>query len=803
MQPRLRHGRAATPHSASFEAITEQAPVGIFTTSDKGDCTFVNERWCELAGITVEQALGKGWGSALHPDDRERVFSQWYRCADEHIPFSAEYRFQTPDGRVNWVYGKAVRLHGDDGRAEGFAGCIWDVTERKHAELTLQRVVDAVTPITGLDFFRSLANQVCLACDVDYVIVDTFDKDDPGQVRTLACSHLGQLLDNYTHELRDTPCEKVLDSSFRHYVTGVRQTFPFDHHLDRMGADSYMGVPLFSASGRALGLISLLHGRPIARPQQAEAILRVVAGRAGAEVERELTEAALRESEDLLRGLVETSPVPMLVISLPEHRVLMMNTRFTEVFGYSHREVGTADDWWPLAYPDPPYRARVRQVWFERIAEANAAGRTAVLPLDARVTCRDGQERQVEVQLGLYGNRGLVVFNDLTDRLRLESELHHAQKMQAIGQLAGGVAHDFNNLLTVINGYSDLLALRTSDDETVRESVNAIRGAGERAARLTQQLLLFSHKARLEPRLLNLNDSLEQTAAILRRLIGEDVAISATMAPTLDRVRVDPSQIEQVLLNLSLNARDAMPNGGQLSIETRNATLSAREALEHPGRRAGRYVQLMVSDTGVGMQPDVQARIFEPFFTTKGPGRGTGLGLATVYGIVQQNGGFITVTSEVGAGSRFTIWLPAVEGETLPDAAPDVADLARLKGHETILLVEDEEAVRRVARLTLEMQGYRVIEASSGRQALELARDAPAIDLILTDVVMPEMSGRQVAEAMRRHRPGTRVLFMSGYDKESVGLQSPGGDSSDDVLQKPFTPLSLARRIRYVLDATA
>jgi signal transduction histidine kinase/DNA-binding response OmpR family regulator len=380
----------------------------------------------------------------------------------------------------------------------------------------------------------------------------------------------------------------------------------------------------------------------------------------------------------------------------------------------------------------------------------------------------------------------------------LESQLRQAQKMEAVGRLAGGIAHDFNNLLTAILGYGTLLLSRLREDDHGRQNVQEILKAGERAASLTNQLLAFSRKQVLQPKVLDLNALATNLEKMLRRLIGEDIELATSLDGDLGQVRADPGQIEQVIMNLVVNSRDAMPEGGKLTFETANATLGEDYVSRHLGAKPGRYVMLAVADTGVGMDAQTQARVFEPFFTTKEAGKGTGLGLATVYGIVKQSEGYISVYSEPGQGTIFKIYLPRIDQPVETATAGQAASVPR--GTETILLVEDEEAVRRLARLILEGQGYAVIEAPSAASALAIAEQhATPIHLVLTDVVMPGMNARELSQALTRIRPSARVLFMSGYTGDTIvrhGVLEPG----IAFLQKPFTPADLARKVREVLD---
>jgi len=392
----------------------------------------------------------------------------------------------------------------------------------------------------------------------------------------------------------------------------------------------------------------------------------------------------------------------------------------------------------------------------------------------------------------------LSVAVDVSDRVQLEERLRQAQKMEAVGGLAAGIAHDFNNLLTAIMGFSELVLARSDLAAPVRLDMEQIRGAGSSAAALTQQLLAFSRKQILQPQILDLNQLVERTGKLLQRTIGEDIQLVITLAAPLGRVCADPGQIDQVILNLAVNARDAMPAGGTLTIETANVDFDDAHSARHPDTAAGPHVMVAVSDTGVGMDEAVRAHLFEPFFTTKARGKGTGLGLATVYGIVRQSEGSISVTSEPGRGTTFKVYLPRTAHAAIETAAQCATSL--LRGTETVLLVEDQAEVRAVALACLTRHGYRVLEASRGDDALKVAAhyEGP-IHLLLTDVVMPAMSGADLAKELLRIRPDVRVLYASGYT-ESVIVSHGVLEPDVDLIQKPFTPERLLQKIRDVLD---
>ncbi len=425
-------------------------------------------------------------------------------------------------------------------------------------------------------------------------------------------------------------------------------------------------------------------------------------------------------------------------------------------------------------------------------------GGTGPMGQTAKLLARDGGKRPIESSAGRIEDENgavagvVVVFRDISERQRLEEQLRQAQKMEVVGRLAGGVAHDFNNLLTAINGYSDLLLEDLPAEGHEHEQVAEIRKAGERAARLTRQLLTFGRQQVVAPQVLDLNALVQGAAALLQRVIGEDVKLATALDPDLARVKADRGQLEQVLLNLAVNARDAMPTGGRLQVRTQNAPeifLNDRPC-----------VLLEVTDSGRGMDEETLRHLFEPFFTTKPVGQGTGLGLATVYAIVKQAGGSIEVDSEPGRGTTFRVYLPATEGAGIEERSPGISPVDAPGGSETVLLVEDEDAVRALARIVLRQAGYNILDAGNGTEALQVcAAYRGPIHLLVSDVVMPEFGGRELAERLAEEYPQMKVLFMSGYTDDAVVRH---GVLRDEMafLQKPFTPAALARKVREVLD---
>ena len=523
--------------------------------------------------------------------------------------------------------------------------------------------------------------------------------------------------------------------------------------------------------------------------------------------ERRQAEAALRTSQELYRRVVETSTDAIALFDL-KGRVLFASRSARAILGYEPREL-VGRRFVDLIHPDDVAGS-------VEVIVAALAGEGS-RPHTARLRHRDGHWISLEgIPAPITDEAGtpemvLGIARDVTERLRaeeerrsLEDQLRQAQKMEAVGRLAGGIAHDFNNLLTAIGGYGQLALASVSDEERgVRRQLEELLRAADRAAALTRQLLAFSRKQVLQPRVLDLNAVVRDVESMLARIIGADVELVTSLDGELARTHADPSQVEQVLVNLAVNARDAMPDGGRVLIETTNADLGDDFTARHVGSRAGAYVSLTVADTGRGMDAETVARAFEPFFTTKGRSEGTGLGLSTVYGIVKQSNGYVAVDSEPGRGTVVTVYLPRVSAVAEVErahAAPRPAPEPR-GGSETVLVVEDEEIVRSLVRELLEGLGYTVLDARDGEEALALLRSGLPIDLVITDMVMPRMSGRELARRAAKVHPDTAILLVSGYagDTSAQGPLDPG----TAFLEKPFTAIELAEKVRELLDAAA
>ncbi len=680
-------------------------------------------------------------------------------------------------GRV-WSYRDVT----EPTRAELIQLATYRISEAAHAAHTLHELYGAIHRIVGelmpaKNFYIALYDASSDLLTFPY-FVDEYDQDFPTK-------RPGKGLTEY-----------VLRTGRPLLVTPeVQAELERSGEVELIGPPSidWVGVPL-KIGDRTIGVLVAQTYAPGVRYGETEKhILQFVSTQVAMAIERRRTAEQLLESERKYRLLFETNPEPMFVYDFDTLRILAVNGAAVARYGYSEPEF--------LQLTLRDIRSPDQQARLDDELARRPAGET--LRTGVRHRTKDGKPFEVDLvarPLEFAGRSArLVLARDVTTQRQLEEQLRQSQKMEAVGQLAGGIAHDFNNLLTAILGSTQLLSNNTPVGDPRREDVDEIRQAGLRAAELTRQLLAFSRRQVLAPKVLDLNAVVANMDRMLRRVLGEDVMFVTSLDPAAGTVNADPGQLEQVLLNLAVNARDAMPAGGRLSIETTRTTLHAEQVERRHRMPPGDYVCLAVADTGVGMDDGTQAHLFEPFFTTKEVGKGTGLGLATVYGIVKQSGGYIWVYSEPGHGTTVKVYLPRVPGVAEPPAPPpDIRPVRR--GDETVLLVEDAAPVRALARRSLEAHGYTVLDATDGHTALEIsARFAGAIDILVTDVVMPGMSGRELAQRLAPLRPSMKVLYTSGYTDDAMVRQGVL-NAGVAFLQKPFVPDSLARKVRDVLD---
>jgi two-component system, cell cycle sensor histidine kinase and response regulator CckA len=739
----------------------DQSPASVFITDPRGTIQYVNDRFTQITGYAAAEAIGKTpriLKSGLTPPEYYRAL---WSTIGEGRTWRAEIQNRRKSGELYWDAVTVSPIRDQRGAIVHFLAVQEDITKRKEAEQALYERDER---------FRQLADN----------IKEVFFVQSADYRETI-----------YINQAYEEIWGRSAESLYRDPQSFIEPIPEEDRpslfaSIERNRKGEYAGDVEFRVV-RPDGTLRwiLAHAVPV-RNEKGE-VYRI-AGVCSDVTERKKAESELKASEDYHRTILENI-VDAVFVAGTDGRIHDVNPRALELTGY------TRDELIHLNVVDT-YPPEDREAGAARIA-AVVGGKPSVA--ERRLLRKDGTVLTVETNASLLPDgRVLGTVRDVTERRQLELQLRQAQKMEAIGRLAGGVAHDFNNVLTAVFGYVDLLREELPADSSAHEDLAEVRKAAERAASLTKQLLAFSRQQVLEPIVLYLNDLVEDFEKMLGRVIGEDVELRLSLGADVGNVRADPGQLHQVIMNLVVNARDAMPRGGKLLIETTNADLSEQYAELHQPVVPGRYVMFAVSDTGTGMTADVKARIFEPFFTTKEKGRGTGLGLSTVYGIVKQSGGYVWVYSELGRGTTFKIYLPRVDAPAERIVKPREAK--SLAGTETILLAEDDAILRPLAQELLQKLGYTVLAAEDAPSALVAAsqHEGP-IDLLVADVVMPGPSGRDLARQLAETRPATKVLYISGYTDDAIvhhGMLEPGLN----FLQKPFTPAVLARKVREVLD---
>jgi two-component system cell cycle sensor histidine kinase/response regulator CckA len=752
-----------------YRALVDTLRQVIFQTDARGTYTFLNAAWTELTGFAVSDSLGTGFLRYVHPDDRQRHAELFQTVVLDRSDYVAvEVRYLTVAGSSRWVEVFAQLELDDAGAVRGMLGTLTDITERKHAEEELQATrararrllasspaviysAEPVEPFAITFVSENVTHQ--LGYEVDAVLAD------PGY--WLAHVHpddVGAVRDGLTALARDPAAARSQQYRLRHRSGDYRWV-----HDDRR---------LIREPGRPTEIV-------------------------GSWVD--VTESRRLEAERARLSSVIEQSTEATIITDARGTVQYANPAWERLTGYPPAKlVGQHLDVLAAGRPDSEFYAVIRRAlagrtrWSGRLVSRRRDG--SVYTAEGVVSpVHDAEERLVNYVAGMH---------DVTHQQQIEDQLRHAQKMEIAGRLAGGIAHDFNNLLTVIGGRSHMLRSRLPRGSAEAKAVDLIDETAQRAAALTAQLLIFSRKQVVAPRVLSLNTVVLSMENMLRRVIGEDVELVIRVDDGVGRVLADPNQLEQVILNLAVNARDAMPGGGRLTLGTANVEVDGALARRHVDLSPGPYVTLTVSDTGTGIDEEARAHIFEPFFTTKGE-RGTGLGLSTVYSIVNQSGGCIVVESRPGAGATFHVYLPRVAQPALmPERGPVLSKAPR--GSETILLVEDEPDVRTLASEVLTEHGYTVLQGRHGNEALEVsARHPGPIHLLLTDVVMPQLGGRELAARLRAVRPDTRVLFTSGYIDDGILRHRVSPSERTPLLAKPYTPDALLRRVRELLDAPA
>jgi PAS domain S-box-containing protein len=666
-------------------------------------------------------------------------------------------------------------------------GSIRSQKEKLRIEAAVSKVAAGVSGSTGTEFFEKLARNMAEAVGASAGLVSRLIPGEPKTLSTIAVVIDGELVENFSYHTGDPPCEALIDNQEYIAQEQGKALFPAPSRLASVGARVCAGRRLDSSAGTPLGSVVVLFREPPPRVDFITSTLRIFAARAAGEMERQESDQLIREQASLLDKAKDA-----IVVRGMDHRVLHWNRGAENLFGWTSKEAlgrTTAELHWVDSEAFQRATAQLLETgtWRGQTEARRKDGSFAVVE-DNWTLVRDEKGAPKSV---------LAITTDLTERLAMEDQLRQSQRLEAVGQLTGGVAHDFNNLLTVILGNSELLLEELPADSHLRILAEMTRTAARRGADLTRRLLAFARRQSLHPSPVDVTRLLAGMEGLLRRTLNENIRLKLVRTPNLWPALADPSQLEGAVLNLCLNSRDAMPKGGLLTIETAPATLDRAYCDRHAGAKPGRYVMVAVSDTGSGISPASLARVFEPFFTTKGEGKGTGLGLSMVYGFVTQSQGHITIHSEPDKGTTVRMFLP-VSGAPAPAEEAQPASLLVEGGSETVLVVEDNDLVRQYSASQFECLGYRVITARSAAEALDIIRGDASVDLLFTDIVMPGMNGLQLAEVAALLRPDLKVLYTSGYS-DNVLTESARNRKGFKILDKPYLPSDLARKVRAVL----
>lgn len=783
--------------ATQLAALLDSTKEIIAVLSQDGTLHFVNSTFQTSLGYRAEELIGRSIHALVHAGDTGQVREHLKEAAQDSAPVTTRARLRGRDGswrcleltcrnRLNepglegiLLYGLDVsELHRLEAERQVISEIVHALNETGNLDQLLARIHGALKRVVSAgNCFVALHDPRCNVFEFPF-FADEFDTTPPPQKVDRSCT---------AYVFRTGKAALIPQSVFDQLVA--------EGEVELVGSPSpaWLGVPLKTPTA-TIGVLVVQHYQNENTYDQRDLeFLDSVGGHIALAIERRRAEEELRKSESMMSLLFEHNPIPTWLYDVESLRFLRVNQMAMGQYGYSREEF---EQMTILEIRPNSERDKVSEYLEKMTAETEEHGFWLHQSKDGRTF----EAELISHELIYAGRRvRLVVAQDISERRHLELQLRQAQKMEAVGRLAGGVAHDFNNLLMVIKGHTELLLKALAPSDAMARKIEQIDRSADRATTLTRQLLAFSRLQVLQPQVINLNSVVEEMGKLLPRLIGEDIELILRFDQDLGTIRADASQMEQVIMNLAVNARDAMPGGGKLIVETRMCELDQSYISSHPLMKPGSYVLLDVTDTGTGMDEETQAHIFEPFFTTKEKGKGTGLGLATVYGIVKQSGGFVWVYSELGKGTSFKIYLPRVDAkQTQTPVQKPAAEIPA--GTETVLLTEDEQDVREIAREFLESGGYTVLEAKNGKEAMELAaQHRDKIDLLVTDMVMPGMTGQELAVALQREYPGLAVVFMSGYS-EHAATEMANADPSVRLMTKPFSRAAILRTVREILQ---
>ncbi len=770
---------ARTESEQRFRVLADSAPVLVWMSDVDAKCDYFNTEWLRFTGRGLERELESGWTEGIHREDVQGYLDAYRDAFSARRALTAEFRLRRHDGQYRWVLNNGVPRFTETG---AFAGFIWscvDISDQKEAAAALSSANEML-----LGWTQSATSRLAAIVEgsEDAIIGYTLDGvvTDWNQAATRlygysadesigrSASHLAP--PNNLNEIREI-VETIAAGGRIRQREGLRQ------RKDGSLVDvSYSSFPISGPAGSIVGGATILHDI----------------------TQRKQTIETLRKSEERFQLAAKATKDVIWDLDI-QSGSRWWSDSYWKLYGHSPGTKETESEAWKDRI-HPEDRDRVwnafQSALLQRIESSQVEYRIRRVDNSYSVVLGSAYITYDESGLPI---RAVGAITDLSEGRELEAQFRQAQKMEAVGRLAGGIAHDFNNFLLVITSYAEMMREQLNPEDRFHRNLEQMLKAAERAASLTHQLLAFSRQQVLAPRIIDLNSVVEDSLKLIRRLIGEDIRINVSLGAPFWAVKADPGQIVQVLMNLCVNARDAMPNGGELTIETSNISFDAGAANISPALLPGKYAALILRDTGTGMTKEVQYRLFEPFFTTKDSGKGTGLGLSTVFGIIKQSGGYIWVDSELGRGSSFTIYLPAVDAPLTTVVIPEITDA---DGHgEVILLVDDENALRGPISDYLSMHGYYVLAASDGAQALQIAKQhRDSIQLLFTDVVLPKLSGVELAREVTRICPKVVTLFMSGYTDREVTDYDPT-NSKIGFLQKPFALQTLMQKLREMITA--
>ena len=779
--------------------LFEQSPIGLMLCRMNGELVDINHAFARIIGRSVEETLQLTYW-AITPEsyaaDEQRLLESLKKTGryDSH-----EKEYIHKDGhRV------PVRLQGlllEKGGEQLILSSVEDITERRRTEEAIRNITIGVSAKTGEQFFQSLTVHLAKLFGTKYTFIGLLNLQKPDIIDTVALCIHGEITDNVGYGLLNTPCEHVVNGSYdsiQAYPRNIQQLFPEDLLLVEMGVHSYVGVPLVDASNSPIGVIVVMDDKPMENTNQVGTMLQLFATRAAAELERLRSEEALQQSRQRLADAQQMAHIGSWELNLTTNQLLWSDEIY-RIFEIDPQKFSASyKRFLEIIHPDD--REQVNTAYMESVENKTP------YRIDHRIQISDGTTKHVQERGKTFYDaeghpvRSVGTVQDVTERVSMEEALRRSQKMDAIGQLSGGIAHDFNNQLGVVIGYLDFLRNHLSGDEKPRQWVDIAIKSTLRCMDLTRQLLTFSRHQAKDKSVVDLNVTLNELETMIARSVTPEVEVQYFLTNKLWQTEIDPGEFQDVILNLVINARDAMPGGGKLLIETSNKYLDAGYIACNPGVAPGDYVQLMLSDTGSGMDKETMEHIFEPFFTTKPKGKGTGLGMAMVYGFAKRYGGNIKVYSEPGVGTTVRLYLPRTKVSKSAAAIENIHEAELPTGSETILIVDDEVDLLQLAGHYLSALGYQTHLAGNTQQALAILERDEQIDLLFSDVVMPGgMNGYELAQQATQQRPGLKVLLTSGFTSKTIAHNGLARFSAH-LLSKPYRKADLARQIRIVLD---